>query len=569
MSDKAQTLDQPLSGPDLTSTRVAPEPIVSGKQRSRWPGWIWSVPIAALVIVGYLAFKQITTTGPEITVIFQGGGISTGTSVQYQNMNVGQVIQAAFEPDLQHVRARIRMDAAMKGHLGSGTQFWIVGPTLSDLASIKSIISGPSIGFLPQPGAAQNEYVALNEPPLLEGIVPGRSFVLHAKDLGNISRGSSVFFRELKVGAVQSSKLLPDGTFSAILFIEAPYDKLVHDDTQFWNGGGVQFSLQGSGPHLQVPPISALIGGAIAFDSPASATGKVEAASGRTFTLYANRNDAMFAPAADAVLYRVVFGADAGGISDGAPVMLAGKQVGTVQQSELRYNSQAGDLMQPVTLLIDPSRLGLPASTPAKGRAELDAVMQHLIGQGLRAQPGSVIPLVGPADVELSFVHDAPSAELTGDPPELPVAPGGGGIQGIMIALNTIANKVDGLPLDQIAGDIHVATARLAELSKSPALSNSLEALDRTVENLERTTSSVRVELPSLLSDLRGTAREAESTVSETRQMIATINGQGPVGLNSSSLSQTLYELTRAAQAMRELADYLDRNPTAVFRGRQ
>ncbi len=562
MSDTTRVLS------DATSTRVVPQSVTALEQRSRWPGWIWAVPLAAVAIVGWLAYKQFTTTGPEITVIFNGGGISTGTSVQYQSMTVGQVEQAAFGPDLQHVQARIRMDAAMKGHLGPGTQFWIAGPTLSDLASIKSIISGPSIGFLPHSGAAQNQYVALDEPPLMEGIVPGRSFVLHAKQLGNVSRGSDVMFRELKVGTVQSSKLLPDETFQATIFVEAPYDKLVHDESAFWSAGGVQFSLQGPGPRLQVPPIGSLIAGAVAFDSPAEATGRAEAASGRSFTLYTSHDEAMFAPGDDAVEYRVVFGADAGGLADGAPVMLAGKRVGTVQHSALRYDSPTGKLMQPVTLLIEPSSLDLPAAAPGKSRAGLDPVMQHLIDQGLRAQPGSVIPLIGPADVELAFIHDAPAAELAGNPPELPVAPGGGGTHGIMTALNTIASKIGGLPLDEIASDVHVATARLAELSKSPALTDSLEGLNRAVENLERTSASVRVEVPPLLADLRGTARQAEGTASEARRMIASLSGQGPVGLESASLSQTLYELTRAARAMRELADFLDRNPSALVRGR-
>jgi paraquat-inducible protein B len=571
MSGDTQQLAEHDPDPGPTSGRAIPPRSPAIEERSRWPGWIWAVPVAAIAIVAYLGFKQIMATGPVVAVVFPGaGGIGTGTSVQYQGMTVGQVEAVAFEKDLQHVRARIRMDAAMEGHLGPGTEFWIAGPNLTDLASIKSIISGPSIGFQPRAGGVQREYVGLAEPPLSEGVVAGRSFVLRAPQLGSLARGSTVFFRDLKVGYAETTKFLPDAAFAISVFIEAPYDRLVGDDTRFWNAGAFQVSLQGSGPQVQVPSLPSLIGGAVAFDTPGLARHRAEAASGHTFTLYDSRETAEFAPAGNAVPYRVTFGADAGGLGDGAAVMLAGKQVGTVQHSALQYDSRTGVLSEPVTLALDPSRIGLAAGTwPADARLAMDALMRRLVAQGLRARLGSAIPLIGPPTVELAFVHDAPAATLAGNPGEIPTAPGGSGLQGVMTALNAISAKMDGLPLDQIAGDIHLATARLADLSQSPALARSLEDVSRALANLEQTTATTRAELPAILADLREVARGADAAVAEARQVIATASGQGPVGLNSASLSQTLYELTRAAQAIRQFVDYLDRDPSALLRGRQ
>lgn len=571
MRENAPALPEHRPDPGPTTSRTLPATGFAVEQRSRWPGWIWAVPLTALVVVGWLAFKQITTTGPLITVVFDGGGgISTGTSVEYQGMNVGQVQSVEFEPDLQHVRVQARLVPAMEKHLGPGTEFWVSGPTLTDLSSIKSIIAGPSIGMLPRPGATQQEYTALAEAPLLQGVVSGRTFLLHAPSLGNVARGSGIFYRDLKVGTVQATHFRSDKDFDVSIFVEAPYDKLVHDDSRFWNSGAVQVSLQGTGPRVQLQSIGSLLAGAVAFETPSESRQGAESASGHAFELYASQNEANFAPGPDAVIYRVVFGADAGGLAEGAPVMLAGKQVGIVQQSTLHYDTQAGVLRQPSTIAIDPVRIGLaqPADAAA-ARRTMDAVMGHLIGEGLRAQLGSSIPLVGPPNVELSFVPGAPSATLAGDPPEIPTATGGSGIQGVMAALNGIGAKLDGLPLDQIAADIHVATARLAELSKSPQLTRSLEAMDRTASDLEHVGASMRTELPAILSDLRRTANQAQGTVADARQLMGTLSGQGPMGLNSATLDQTLYELTRAAQSMRELADYLSRNPSALIRGRQ
>ncbi|HET6609724.1 MAG TPA: MlaD family protein [Rhodopila sp.] len=522
--------------------------------------------MAAVAIVAWLALKQMVTVGPEITVMFPpSAGITAGTEVHYQSTTVGQVESAALDKDLQHVRVRIRMEAAVSGHLGPGTQFWVTEPTLTDLSTIKSIISGPTIELSPHSGAAQRDYVALAEPPLMEGLMPGRSFLLQAGNLGNVGRGSAVMFHGLNVGSVQTTKLLADRTLQARVFVEAPYDRLVQPDSKFWSSGTVQFAVGASGPHLQMPSIGSLLTGAVAFDSPNSPESD-EADAEHVFTLYGSPAAAEFSLDKNAVAYRTVFGADAGALADGAPVMLAGKQVGSVQQTTLRYDAKTGTLIQPVTLWIEPARLGLDG---AGGRAAMDRVMARLVAQGLRAQPGSVIPLVGPTDVELTFVGDAPAASLAGMPPELPVAPGNGGIAGIVTALDRISNKLDTLPLAQIADNIHVATAQLAALSQSPALMQTLQGLDRSVANLERTSASVRADVPELLVTLRETARQTESTVGEAKRTVATLSGDGPVGLNADSLSQTLYELTRAAQSMRELADYLDRNPSALLRGRQ
>ncbi len=98
-----------------------------------------------------------------------------------------------------------------------------------------------------------------------------------------------------------------------------------------------------------------------------------------------------------------------------------------------------------------------------------------------------------------------------------------------MTGLNDIASKIGALPLDQIAGDIHTASA---QLSTSPKLTGSLDALDRSVANLEQITASARAELPAILLQLRQVARDAGGAVSQARQVVATVSGQGVGGLS-------------------------------------
>lgn len=135
--------------PHADEYRVAPEPPPAKEHTSRWPGWIWSIPIAAIAIVAWLAFKQIASTGPAVTVTFQSAnGVQAGnTQVQYNGLKVGDVDAVHLAKDLSHVDIVLRLDSDMDGHLGPATQFWISGasPSLSNLSSLKSIISGPTI----------------------------------------------------------------------------------------------------------------------------------------------------------------------------------------------------------------------------------------------------------------------------------------------------------------------------------------------------------------------------------------------------------------------------------------
>lgn len=537
-----------------------------------WPGWIWSIPIAAVVIVSWLAVQQLTARGVVITVVFpQADGISANqTTVVYQGINVGNVESVRLEKDLEHVRAKIRMDPELEGHLGKGTEFWIETPSFTDLSSLRSIIGGPSIGIAPVSGKTQKLYHALADAPVTLPSTPGTGYILHASDLGTVARGSKIYFHGLDVGAVDQVSLEPDRQFLVRIFVASPYDKLVHRNTRFWNAGPVELSMAGAGPKLQLQSLQALVGGAVDFETP-ERQGAV-APAGTGFILYSDKDSADFAPGPFAVTYRAVLGPSAGALEKGAAVTLAGVRVGTVEQADLIFDPTSASLEEHVLFALEPRRLGLPrrAEGATHGRAAVDALMDRLIARGLRAKAGSSIPLVGAKTVALAFVKPASSAALLpGNPPEVPAAPGGGGIGGILAAVNAMTSKIESLPLEQIADNLKTVTGQAAALSSSGELKASLHDLHSAVADLTAVSAAVKTNVPALIVSLRRVANEASRTVASAHQVINSAAGTGPVGLNAASLGQTLYEIDRAAAAIRQLADYLDRHPSALLRGRQ
>jgi paraquat-inducible protein B len=552
------------------------KPAPSAIQRSsRWVGWIWAVPIAALAIVGYLAVREVAQSGPSVTVSFAtaGGVTPDNTKVEYEGLVVGQVDSVKLSKDLSHVDVSLQMNSDMAGHLGPGTRFWIAGqsPSLSNLSSLKAMITGPSIGIDPHPGKKQAHYEGLSQQPAVRETVAGTHYILQASDVGTLSRGSSIFYRNFHVGTVESTHLQPDGkSFTIRAFVRAPYDKLVHEGTRFWNAGAVQVSMAGPGPRVQFQSLPALLSGAVGFETPADAATTPAAPEDSKFNLYDSKSAAENAPDAQSVPYRVVFrAADAGGLEDGAPVRLAHQRVGTVQKTKLLFDPAAGQLESLVTIAMDPSDISLPDGQKWQhdARSQMDAMMRSLIAQGVRARLGKTVPLVGAQAVLLDFVpHASPATLDAGTVPEIPTAPGSS-IDNLIASVSDVGAKLDAMPLDQIADDVHRTTQKLAALSNSPQLTTSLEHLDHSLANVDQVTREVRGQAGPILARLRIVAAEAQATVASARSLMAS-TGAVQNEPETTGVGNALYELSRAARSLRELADYLDRHPEALLRGR-
>lgn len=551
------------------------EPPDAVERRSRWPGWVWAIPIAAVLIVGYLGIRQFMLQGPSVTVTFPvGGNLKAGnTTVQYQGLQVGDVESVTLQKDLRRVAVSIRLHSDLQGHLGPGTRFWVGGaqPSINDLGSIKSLITGPFIGVDPHDGPTQDQYQGLATPPAQKETVAGTHYTLVTSRLGALSDGSPIYFRDLKVGVVEDTHLQPDGhDFAVTAFVNAPFDKLVHADTHFWNASALQVSMTGPGPRLQFQSIPALFAGAIDFETPANTGNTTPATDGTQFKLYDSRDAAENAPTQQAVGYRITFAAsDAGNLKSGAPVKLAGNTIGSVTSSVLEYDPHSGHLASLVTIALDPGHIDLANGEAwhSDARSQMDDLLRHLIGQGLRATLGQSVPVVGSSAVMLEFVPKSAPAELgTGSEPEIPTAPGSD-IDAMIASFSGFGAKLDAMPLDQIAEDIHQTTQKLAALSKSPQLTQSLEHLDSTLANVDRIAHAGSRQIGPILGDLRQVANEAKATVAAARSVIAS-NGMVQNQPETTGIGNALYELTRAARSLRELADYLDRHPEALLRGK-
>lgn len=253
---------------------------------------VWIVPLIALAVGGWMVFREFRQRGPEIVIEFpQGNGVEARkTTLQYQGVAVGIVTSVDLKEDLSGVRVSLRLDRHAEALAREGAQFWIVRPEigLSGIRGIETLFTGARINVKPGKGAPATVFQGLEKPPPLENADAGRAFILQSDRLGSMSPGAPVFFREVKVGTVETSRLSDDATSVLIrIRINSPYVDLVRANSRFWNAGGVSFRMSLLGAELKSTSLESLFSGGVAFATPEHKDGLAPVAEeGATFILH-------------------------------------------------------------------------------------------------------------------------------------------------------------------------------------------------------------------------------------------------------------------------------------------
>ena len=300
--------------------------------------------------------------------------------------------------------------------------------------------------------------------------------------------------------------------------------------------------------------------GGIVFDTPEPALSGSPSAPGSTFRLYPDREAAEEAAERVRVSYRLFFPDSLRGIGVGTPVELRGITVGRVSEVRLEYAPSADTIRIPVTVEIEPERIAMPSELLRQDPIEeTNRIFDRLVDQGLRARLASGNLLVGQRVIELDFVPNAPPARLVGAKPypQLPTV-AGGGFEEIASSAGRFLDKVSALPFDRLVEQIRNMVTHADGVIASPEMKRSLQELDRTLGNTERMTRDARMQVGPLFASINSAADQLKATIA--------FLGSDP--RSSNDLLRTLTELKDAARSIRVLADYLERHPESLLRGK-
>lgn len=510
---------------------------------------VWIVPIVAVLVGLSLVVHNLMQEGPTITVTFKtGSGLTANkTEVKYRNVVIGQVTDVELSDDQKSVNATIKLAKQAETFTREDSQFWVVRPRIGagGVSGIDTLLSGDYIGAdIGQSNSRSKNFKGLENPPPITYGEPGKRFNLHASDLGSLDIGSPVYYRKIPVGQVVAYALDADGKGVNIeVFIHAPNDAYVTENTRFWNASGIDVNVGANGFAVKTESLSTLLVGGIAFRAPEYSPNDVAAAEERTYELFDDQQTALAPPNGKAQYLTLRFDQALRGLKVGAPVEFLGIEIGRVVSVNLDFDAKKRSFPLNVGIVIYPQRLGQAHVKMLKvleHNPDDEAAAVRLIGtfidNGLRAQARSGNLLTGQLYIALDFFPKAEKVAFdpTARPINVPTVPGS--LEQLQEKLEAMIDKLNKLPVERIAGNLD---SNLVELRKGLTQFNA-----RTLPGVQNT-----------LADLSKTLQSASSTLAEDSPQ-------------REQLTETLDELGRMSRSLRELSDYLGRHPESLIRGR-
>ena len=278
------------------------------------------------------------------------------------------------------------------------------------------------------------------------------------------------------------------------------------------------------------------------------------------------------------------------GLQIGAPIIFRGVQIGHVTDIALELNAKDLTAFIPVYTEIDPQKVIPIADKPSYDQLYLQA----LIEKGLRAQLQLQSFVTGQLMVNLDFYPDTPIrlVGLEKKYPEIPTIPS---------SLEKLTKSFEALPLKEIADRLNETLAGINRLVNSRDLQTSISSLNQLLKNTDALVKNVNTKIGPLASDIKGTTdaaraafvqaektlrfdegapgqiavsvketlSAAQATLKETNKAVENINGIAAQNANLGyEIGRTLEQVAELSRSIRVLADYLERHPEALLRGK-
>ena len=282
------------------------------------------------------------------------------------------------------------------------------------------------------------------------------------------------------------------------------------------------------------------------------------------------------------------------GLKVGAAVKVRGVEIGSVSDIRLRPGPSDGRLKAkatalsglPVIIDIDESQLKAMGAT---GEALKPEELNALIERGLRAQLGTESLLTGLLYVEIDL-HPGTQLNMMLEPGsgrylEIPTIPTE--FQQIQETVMEALAKLDKIDVVKLTQSITDAGTAATNLLNSPDLKATLASLQTTTRNLNISLQATTRNLDTTLTSIHDLAENLDNRASPLLASMKKSSDQASVALVQISsaaaelqstlapdapliyrLDVALENFAEASSAIRELSDYLQRNPSAVVRGK-
>jgi len=276
------------------------------------------------------------------------------------------------------------------------------------------------------------------------------------------------------------------------------------------------------------------------------------------------------------------------GLRIGAPVVFRGVKIGEVTKMLIYADRVKGTFEIPVILEIEEGNVR-SIGPEVKDRKEY---IQALIKSGIRAQLQMQSLVTGQLMINLDFHPDTP-VRLVGTQ-KIDVARGVTELPTIQTAMQKLGKTLEDVPIGEIVKSVNNSLKAIEALVTSEELTKSLhyfkqtmkairdlarhldEKIDplatdlgQTMKDAQRLLRNVDSQVDPLVVRIKNSADAARQAVKEVEMAFANIAALTAKGSEErKQIDRTLKEFQAAARSIRLWAEYLERHPEALIRGK-
>ena len=266
------------------------------------------------------------------------------------------------------------------------------------------------------------------------------------------------------------------------------------------------------------------------------------------------------------------------GLNVGAPVKFKGVDIGQVKNIKLvlvREKDVDRKLLIPVYVETDPTKVTVNGKQLEMADPKN---LEALVQRGLRAQLQSQSLVTGLLFVQVDFFPDTPinyALPQPSDPIEVPTVPTT--LEEASSAAREIIDDLRRVKLGPMIQAAQEAVEHVNALVSNPGLHAAVDGLPATMKNLDEAIGSVHRLSDELHGQVAPLSKQLDTTLANADQTLTSVRGAAgtantilsPGSPLDHDLRDALRQVSDAARAVAQLADYLERNPTALLYGKQ
>jgi paraquat-inducible protein B len=275
------------------------------------------------------------------------------------------------------------------------------------------------------------------------------------------------------------------------------------------------------------------------------------------------------------------------GLNVGAPVVFLGVKIGEVRDIAVIQDPLKSSFYIQVIIELTSGKIKRSITREFRDVKETYEYCNQLIEQGLRAELGLQSVVTGQLQIELNF-HPEEKSVLVGTNmkyKEIPTIPS---------KFDKLTKTLENLPIEEIVNKVSSSLDRIDALLNSPEIREILKSVKLVMEDAKKLSYKVNKQIQPLIKKLDAVLEaynklaqnldqqidplssnvqelvkvvtEASKQADKTLKTIENVFGEDSV--TTVELKTTLKEFSSAARSIRNLADYLNRHPETIIRGK-